>query len=285
MRRQLAPLVNVLPREQQEVGLEHGLDPLLAKPLADGAAVFVVNHAARLVENLPTALPGHVSQVGVFQVEGRQQPVEAAQTQKFSAVEGAGAAAAVEARKEAVHGIVDAVAHPQAAILPPALGEPGFLAHPGGIAEKNLAGDGEDQRIVEAFQQRRKETRVHPHVAVQQHHDIVPGGAKARVRAAAETQVRGQGEEFHLWKRGADEIGAAIGAAVVHHDDLVFRIAGSGGGDRGQVLFQQLPAVPVGDDDGGGGGPRPLALLRCARPPAPVERTPENVGGGQRQRA
>ena len=126
---------------------------------------------------------------------------------------------------------------------------------------------------------------VHPHVAVQQHHDIVPGGAKARVRAAAETQVRGQGQQFHLRKRGAHEIGAAIGRAVVHHDDFVFRIAGQGGGDRGQVLLQQVPAVPVGDDHGGGGGPRPLACSGAPAPPAPVERTPENVGGGQRHRA
>ena len=75
---------------------------VFAETLADGAAVFVIHHAARLVEHLPAALPGQVAEVGVFQVKGRQQLVEAAELEELAPVEGARAAAAVEARKEAV---------------------------------------------------------------------------------------------------------------------------------------------------------------------------------------
>ena len=68
-----------------------------AEMLADGAAMLVIHDALRLVEHLPAALPGHVAEVGVFQIERREQRIEAAELQKFAPVEGAGSAAAVEA--------------------------------------------------------------------------------------------------------------------------------------------------------------------------------------------
>ncbi len=139
MRREAPPLVNVFPAKQQVVFLEDFLDILLAEALADSAAMLVVNHATRLVEHLPAALPGHVAQVAVFQVEGRQQWVEAAQFEEFLAVERARSAAAIEAREEIGHAGVDAVTHAQAAVFPPALRKAGFLAELGGVAEKNLA--------------------------------------------------------------------------------------------------------------------------------------------------
>ena len=151
--------------------------------------MLVEDHAARLVEHLPAALPRHVAEVGVFQIEGLQQMVEAAEFEKLRAVEGAAAAAAVEAGEEVVDRVVDAVADAQAAVLPPALREAGLLAELGRVAEEDLAGDGEDLGIAEAFQQRRQEIRRHAHVAVQQHHDVVLGGAEAGIGAAAEAQV------------------------------------------------------------------------------------------------
>ena len=143
------------------------------------------------------------------------------------AVEGAGAAAAVEAGKQIADRGVDAVAHAQAAVLPPALRQAGLFAHLGRVAEEDLAGDRENFGIAEAFEQRRQEIRRHPHVAVQQHHDVVPGGAEPGVRSAAEAQVLRQRQ--HLDTAGnarAHEIRAAIRRAVIHHDDLVVRVAG-----------------------------------------------------------
>src|SRR5579883_2816187 len=78
MRKQTPRLVDIFPREQQIILLQDRLNPVFAKVLADGAAVLVVDDAARLVEHLPAAFPGLVSQVGVFQVKGRQQGVETA---------------------------------------------------------------------------------------------------------------------------------------------------------------------------------------------------------------
>ena len=139
-----APLVNILPGEEDEVLLQNRFDVAGAEAAADGAAVFVMHDAGGLVENFPAALPGHEAEVGVFQIEGREQFVEAAELQKFAAVERAGSAAAVEAREERVDGAVFAMADAQHAILPPAFGEAGFFAAFGWIAEENLAGDGED---------------------------------------------------------------------------------------------------------------------------------------------
>ncbi len=65
------------------------LDVLRRELLPDGAAMLVKHDAARLVEHLPAALPGHVAEVGIFQVEGRQQGIEAAQFEELVAVEGA----------------------------------------------------------------------------------------------------------------------------------------------------------------------------------------------------
>ena len=66
VRGEAPPLVDVLPAEQQVVLLQHGFNPVAAKALADGAAVLVIHHAARLVEHLPAALPCHIAEVGVF---------------------------------------------------------------------------------------------------------------------------------------------------------------------------------------------------------------------------
>ncbi len=139
VRGEAAPFVNIFPAEQQIVFFEYVLNIRLGETLADGAAMFVVHHAARLVEHLPSALPRHVAEIGIFQIEGFQQRIEAAQLEKLVAVERARSAASVETGEEIGYAGVDAVAHAQAAIFPPALRQASLLAQPGGIAEENLA--------------------------------------------------------------------------------------------------------------------------------------------------
>ena len=87
---------------------------------------------------------------------------------------------------------------PQPAILPPCLRQPGLFAALGFVAQEDLAGDGEDAVIGEAVEQRLQKIRLHPHVAVQQHHDVVLRGTEARVRAAAEAQILFERKQLHL---------------------------------------------------------------------------------------
>ena len=171
------------------------------------------------------------------------------------------------------------MAHAQAAILPPALRQAGFFAQLGRVGEEDLAGDGEHIGVVEAFQQRREEIGRHPHIAVQQDHDVVFRRAESGVGAAAESQVARQRHQLDLRETGADKLRAAICGAVVHHHDLVVRIARQGGDDGRQILFQQVAAVPVGDDHGG--GTRPSGALRTAA----RSFARQQIGDGQQQNA
>src|SRR5581483_9325755 len=98
----------------------------------------------RLVQHLPAALPGEIAEVGILQVKGSEEMIEAAQLEEFTAVECARSTTAIEAGKEILNAVIEAVADAQRAILPPGLGETGLLPLFGGIAEKDLAGDGED---------------------------------------------------------------------------------------------------------------------------------------------
>src|SRR5690348_12338308 len=174
MRCQAWHFVNVLPAEENVILLEDCLNLIVGELLADGAAMLVEYHAARLVVDLPAALPRYETQVRVLQVEGFQQRVEAAEFEELGAVESAAPAAAVEAGIEIVDCPVDAVAYAQAAILPPALREARLFADLGRVGEEDLAGNGEDFGIAEAFEQRRKKIGSHSHVAVQQDYDVVP---------------------------------------------------------------------------------------------------------------
>ena len=146
------------------------------------------------------------------------------------------------------------MADAELAVLPPALRQAGFLARLGGVGEKDLAGNGEDQRIAKAFEQRGQEVRRHPHIAVQQDHDVVGGGPESGIGAAAEAEVLFERYQLHLGKVAEHELGAAIPGAVIHHHDFVGRIARQGGDDGGQVLPEQIAPVPIGDDHAGGGG-------------------------------
>jgi len=249
---QARQFVYVLPAKQQIVLAQYALDELRRELLADGAAVLVKHDAARLVQHLPPALPGHVAEVGVFQVERLQQRVKAAQLQELVAVESAASAAAVEAGKEVRHRRVVAMTHAQGAVLPPGLRQAGFFAQLVGVGEEDLAGDREYVRIAKALQQRHQKIRRHPHIAVQQHHDIVLRRAKAGVGAAPESQVARQRLQVHLREVGAQVLRAAIGGAVVHHHDFVLHVAGQRRDHARQVLLQQVAPVPIWNDYTGG---------------------------------
>src|SRR5579871_4007184 len=188
--------------------------------------MFVIHHAARLIEYLPTALPGAVAQIGVFEVKRPQQLVEAAQLEEFAAVEGAGSAAAVKARIRFRDRGVDAVTHAQAAILPPALREPGFLAQFRRIAEEDLARNREDFFVRERSEKWREKIRLDAHVAIEQHNDVVLRRAKAFVGAASETEIPLERQHADLRKVRPQEIRAAIVGAVIDDYDLVAAVAG-----------------------------------------------------------
>lgn len=90
--------MDVFPGEQNEIFLEHRLNPRRTEMPADGAAMLVVYDALRLIQNFPAAFPGAIAEVGVFQVERFEQGIEAAEFEIFTPVERARAAAAVKAR-------------------------------------------------------------------------------------------------------------------------------------------------------------------------------------------
>src|SRR6185503_9548313 len=119
MRNQPTPIVNILPGEQYEVFLEHRLNVGFRKVLADGAAMFVIDHAGRLVQNFPAAFPGEITKIGVFQVKRFEQLVKAAQLQEFLTVEGAGPTAAVETGIQARDVRFRTVPHVQSSLEPP----------------------------------------------------------------------------------------------------------------------------------------------------------------------
>ena len=77
--------------------------------------------------------------------------------------------------------------NPQAAIGPPALGEASLLPFFRRVGKEDLAGDGKDARVVEAFEQRGQEVRLDAHIGVQQYDDVVFGGQEAGIGAATET--------------------------------------------------------------------------------------------------
>ena len=127
MRQQPPRLVNVFPDEQNEIFLENRLNVRFRETAADGSTMLVIHHARRLVQNFPSAFPGEISEVRVFQVKRRQQRVEPTQLEKLPPVKCARSSATVEARVWLLKGGFDPVTDAQRALLPPALGKPGFF--------------------------------------------------------------------------------------------------------------------------------------------------------------
>src|SRR5262245_46482431 len=129
--------MDILPDKQHKVLLEHGLDVSSRKALADGSAMLVIDHAGRLVENFPAALPGEISKVGVFQIKGLEQFVKAAQFQKLLAVERAGSSASVKAGIKLADPGFGTVAHAQSTLEPPAFRQAGFFARLVGVGKED----------------------------------------------------------------------------------------------------------------------------------------------------
>src|SRR5580698_6468772 len=123
MLQQAAPLVDVFPREEKKILLEHPLDVGVAKFLADGAAMLVIDDAGRLIHRFPAAFPGEVAEVGVFEIEGREDFVESAELEKFTSIECAGTTAAIGAGIEIPNLFVGAMANAERTLLPPRFSE------------------------------------------------------------------------------------------------------------------------------------------------------------------
>ena len=216
--------------------------------------MLVIHDAARLVEHFPAALPGQVAEVGVFQIEGREQLVEAAQLEKLAAIERAGSAAAVEARIEIVDGRDRRDGARAGRRSPTSLASGRFLrAACSGSLKKIWQETAKTFSSVKAVEQRREEIRLHAHVAVEQHDDVVLRGAKAGVRSAAEAEIaiERQHADVRESARAANSALPSVGA-VVDDDDLVVGIAAKRFDDGRQILCEQIAAVPVGNHDAGG---------------------------------
>ncbi len=220
--------------------------------------MLVMHHARGLIQHLPAAFPRHESQIRVFQIKRREQFIESAQLEKLPPVECARAPAAIKAREEAIDGGIFAMAHAQPAILPPAFGQARFFAALRFVAEENLAGDGEDRVIREAREQRREEVRLHAHIGVEQHDDIVLRRAKPGIRTAAEAQVFRQAPA-----RAPPGNSFASNPRCHRVEPLSTTTISLPGcrGDRGnpgrQKSLQQIPAIPVGNHERCGSRLRP----------------------------
>jgi len=81
--------MDILPREQQEIFLENALYIGFTETASDGSTMFMIDNARGLVEIFPSALPGQIAEVGVFEVKRGEQLIEAAELQEFPPVKGA----------------------------------------------------------------------------------------------------------------------------------------------------------------------------------------------------
>src|SRR5262249_10173760 len=156
----------VFPDKQNEILLKNRLDVGFRKALSDRAAMFVVHDAARLIENLPSTLPGHVAKIRVLEIERPKQFVKPPQLQEFPAIKSARSAAAVKAWIQFVDLRLNPMGDAQTALQPPAFRKSGFLAKSRWIGKEDLAGDCKDALVSESVEQRLQEARVDPHVAV-----------------------------------------------------------------------------------------------------------------------
>src|SRR5437016_13789214 len=120
--------MNDFPREQNEVLFQDRIDVRLRELLADSPAVFVKHHARGLVHDFPSALPRHVPEVRVLQVERMVKRIESAQFQEFSAVKRTRSAASIETRVEIFEIVLHTMPHSKRALLPPSFRQPGFFA-------------------------------------------------------------------------------------------------------------------------------------------------------------
>ncbi len=159
------------------------------------------------------------------------------------------------------------MADPKAPALPPEFRQPSLFANLVWIGKEDLAGNREYLFIRESIQQRLEKIRFHAHVAIQQHHYIVPSLSESRVGAAAEAEIFFERHHADLGKAFADECGATIGRTVIHHDDFAPGDAPRRGDHRRKILFEKIAAIPVGNHDRGrtSVGPSLLVQLTARR--------------------
>ncbi len=132
---------------------------------------------------------------------------------------------------------------------PPAFRQAGFLAEFVGVGKEDLASDGEGLVVGEPGQERREEIGFHPHVAVEQHDNVVLRGTEARIGAAAKSEILIQREDAHLRESFSQKRRAPVFRTVVHDNDFAVRTGFEGGGHRGQIFFEQVAAIPIRNDD------------------------------------
>ena len=151
--------------------------------------MFVIDHARRLIQILPSALPRHVAQIGVFQIKRREQFVEAAELQKFSAGRKRRSRRR-RRRRDTVPGYRarcdgGRAGRPAATRIPSARFLRGFCSG----SEKKIWQETEKTfSSVKPSSSGCRKSGFDAHVAIEQHDDIVARRSESRVRAAAETQ-------------------------------------------------------------------------------------------------
>ncbi len=59
-----------------------------------------------------------------------------------------------------------------------------------------------------------------------------------------ETKIRVESHELHAPESFVDELGAAVGGAIVDHHDFVGRVRGERPLDVGKILGQRVAAIP-----------------------------------------
>ena len=112
--------------------------------LADGAAMLVMNYAGGMIEHLPAALPGEKSEVRVFEIERSEERIETAEFEEFSAIKRARSAAAIEAGEQESRLPGLRYGPPTARHPATSHGSSRFLHGACGVAEEDLAGNGEN---------------------------------------------------------------------------------------------------------------------------------------------
>ncbi len=182
--------------------------------------MLVINHARRLIQNLPAALPREKAQIRVLEIEGRKQRIESAELEKFAAIECARASAAVKARIESADLRVYAMPDPQPALLPPALRKAGLLAQLAGSVKKiwqATANTFSSANPSSSGARKSLSTRISLLSSTTMSCSRL---AKAFVRSAAESEIFLERDQPYLREMFTHKLGAAVARAVIDNDDF-----------------------------------------------------------------
>ncbi len=150
------------------------------KLLADGAAMLVITRCSAADRAPSSRVSTPDSEVRVFQIERTKQVIESAKLEKLPAVERAGTAAAIEAWICIRDAVVDPMSDAQCSARPPGLRESGFFTQLRGSLKKIWQETAKTFSSVKPSSSGCRKSGVHPHVAVQQHDDVVLRRAETR---------------------------------------------------------------------------------------------------------